>query len=819
MSIDLSVDVSGVESFKQFNTELDKVKTKLNEVEKATPGADSGFQKMGSTILKLAGTVGVLYSISKAVSVVKSAMDFAGELDRLSAKLGITTKALQQLGYAAKQMDVEPTALYEGLSKLSIASVESADKFKELGISLTDASGKMKPAEVLIDDVAEVLRNTEDPAKRVSIAMDVFGKSGADLVPMLINGKKGLDEYRQAALDLGIVLDEELIAKSDELEKKMNTLTDIMRVNLYKAILDNAGAFDTLSKALIKASEHTTAIATVFSVLVGAAGITLVVGAVGSLVTAYGALATAATAATTALSGLAIPTIGLLAPFVALAAAIAAVGYASYKITSEIIEHWEGIKAWFSSISWASMTARLSSAWQTTVNTLKNAWKTFTNVILNTSWGDIFGAVRRAWDATLAYIKKGWIATKNWMAGGVSGGGNSYTPQKEGEVLGPPKPPPPPDKPPGNGSSGKGKQSDWVEGYVSEEIFQWQQEAAILEWSNDILLEQLQRKVNIQNTYKPLLDSVSKALSEVLSEESERQSEIRQQTLASDKYFYELAIKNKEDYLALTGSITEKYASPEDKTKADLQAKQDALINEASSIAQPMEWLSPEEQTAQMMALDAIKEKLIELQVEYDNLVTKSFTWTEATKMMSDGLKASFESGIGAAYDSMVTQMIAVNNLQKIQGKLMLINAQKAGSAAILAIGKEAGIKTLWEIAEGIADTAAALTPGGEPAAAAANVHFMAAAKYAAIGAIATTAGVAMGKGASGSSSGGGSGKGGGGSGGGGGDNNKPDKKDPFNMPDITLNFVVPPDEQMRNEVGEWLSDTIHDIWNREGKN
>lgn len=185
--------------------------------------------QIGAPFAALAATVG--FSLQKAVA---GFAQVGGDIDDTSQRLGVSSKLLQEWGYAAKMAGAAPTDLTAGLQTLSkhmaeIASgkdksSDTANLFKALGISVKDASGQIRPAEAVFRDLAKAIQINEDPTLRMKIAMAAFGNSGSSLVPMLKNGTAGLDAMAAKAQQLGLVMSDDAIASAAKLGDQMDDL-------------------------------------------------------------------------------------------------------------------------------------------------------------------------------------------------------------------------------------------------------------------------------------------------------------------------------------------------------------------------------------------------------------------------------------------------------------------------------------------------------------------------------------------------------------------------------------------------------------------
>lgn len=204
-------------------------------------------------------SVGFLAAISvdQLLGVAKRSLDYASSLGEISQQLGIGTKAYQEYSYAATQTGIDQSTLEAGLAKLTRTLGEAksggraqVEAFKAIGISY-DEVRRLSPDEVF-RRVAEGLSKIPDPAVRAAREVDLFGKAGQKLDPLLAGGAKGIDELRNAAERLGVVLSDEAIAKADDAADKFGAISKVLSANIAGVVADNSSAIFILADSLVK---------------------------------------------------------------------------------------------------------------------------------------------------------------------------------------------------------------------------------------------------------------------------------------------------------------------------------------------------------------------------------------------------------------------------------------------------------------------------------------------------------------------------------------------------------------------------------------
>lgn len=221
------------EGFQQVvaSTEFDELNRKLKLAQRSVKNFASEAGDVASQIAApfaaLAGTVG--FSIQSAVTGFAQAGD---GLDKMSQRLGISAVQLQEWSFAATHAGAAPEELEDALKDLSekIAEVAAGDTgdaaklFEALGISIKDASGKIRPSSEIFEEVADAIQRNEDPALRTKMAMVLMGDSGRKLIPMLSGGAQGLRDMADKAHALGLVMNEDAVAKAAELTDHMDDM-------------------------------------------------------------------------------------------------------------------------------------------------------------------------------------------------------------------------------------------------------------------------------------------------------------------------------------------------------------------------------------------------------------------------------------------------------------------------------------------------------------------------------------------------------------------------------------------------------------------
>ena len=177
------------------------------------------------------GSLGVALSVGAFAALIRSSFDATDALGKFAQKAGTTTEALSGLQYAAKLSEVSTESLQIAFKKLasnmfeaSTGGKEAAAVFKGLGIEVKNASGGLKATDAVLLELADKFSVMENGAAKSELAVKLFGKSGVDMIPLLNEGKKGIQELADEAERLGIIVSSQFAEDADKFNDNLDRL-------------------------------------------------------------------------------------------------------------------------------------------------------------------------------------------------------------------------------------------------------------------------------------------------------------------------------------------------------------------------------------------------------------------------------------------------------------------------------------------------------------------------------------------------------------------------------------------------------------------
>ena len=330
--------------------------------------------------------------------------------------------------------------------------------FEDLGIKIKDSAGNLRQPNEIFEDVADIFHNTEDGIGKTALAVELFGKSGADLIPMLNDGKAGLKAFYAEAERLGLALSNEMIAKGDAFSDQLENIGEQVKgvkLQLGAALIPAlSAATEKISKVIDKITkwvqENPELAATIGNIamttgkwiaILGTAAIAI--GSVAFIILqfrkAFRAMSDAVTIGISifknikntflvvdkAMKGytktqkLATVATKLFNkalkanPILTIISLIIALGAVVYSV----IKNWDKIAAWFKKL-WDAIVGIFKAAWEA----IKKVWSTVTGWFSNL-WGGIKAGAGKAWEGIKNTInkaregvQKAWGSVKGWFS-------------------------------------------------------------------------------------------------------------------------------------------------------------------------------------------------------------------------------------------------------------------------------------------------------------------------------------------------------------------------------------------------------------------
>lgn len=174
--------------------------------------------------IAIVGLAAITAAAAGMAVAIRSSIDEADRIGKLSQSLGVSVGELSTLKFAAGLAGVEFETLATSVRKLAgsmsdalrTPTSEQALAFKALGISVTDVDGKMKSSTQVMNEVADRFAKMKDGVNKTKTAVVIFGRAGAGMIPMLNEGSAGIKKMTEEAEALGLKLSKDTTNRAQE---------------------------------------------------------------------------------------------------------------------------------------------------------------------------------------------------------------------------------------------------------------------------------------------------------------------------------------------------------------------------------------------------------------------------------------------------------------------------------------------------------------------------------------------------------------------------------------------------------------------------
>lgn len=205
---------------------IQEVISALRKVEDQTKKTTRAGTDAGEAL----GALGTLFAAQQIAAFAAHALEAADQLGKMAQKTGVAVEQMSIFTYMAQQADVSQEDLGKGLAKLSKTmdglnkgDAEVAGAFKRIGLSAQDLAGL--GLDQIMLKVANAQSQYSDGAGKAAVMMGIFGKSGANLIPLmndLANG--GFENAKKKLQELGLVISGETAKAAQDFNDSMKRL-------------------------------------------------------------------------------------------------------------------------------------------------------------------------------------------------------------------------------------------------------------------------------------------------------------------------------------------------------------------------------------------------------------------------------------------------------------------------------------------------------------------------------------------------------------------------------------------------------------------
>ena len=174
-----------------------------------------------------AATAGAIATGKAFINAANSTAQYGDNIDKMSQKMGISTKAYQEWDFVMQHCGTSIESLKPSMKTLANAAVKGSDAFDKLGISQQDIANMSQ--EELFGKTISALQNVKNETERTALASKLLGKGATELGALFNMSADETDALKQQVHDLGGVMSDDAIKAAanyqDEMQNMKTALT------------------------------------------------------------------------------------------------------------------------------------------------------------------------------------------------------------------------------------------------------------------------------------------------------------------------------------------------------------------------------------------------------------------------------------------------------------------------------------------------------------------------------------------------------------------------------------------------------------------
>lgn len=214
----------------------------------------TGFKNVGKVMAGVVSSV-VAVGTALAATAVKF-INYGGDIDDYSQKLGLSAEAYQKWALAAEMAGGDVATLQTGIRQLN-TYIENLSKgqgdalltLNKLGIGYEDFMNMSFDDQ--LKEIVTAMQGVESQTDKVRIAQELFGsRAYQELLPLLNQEQGSIDELFTSYENLGIVIKDDVIQQSAELGDMFSLLTSSAKSFGMNIVSDTFPALKTLTEGL-----------------------------------------------------------------------------------------------------------------------------------------------------------------------------------------------------------------------------------------------------------------------------------------------------------------------------------------------------------------------------------------------------------------------------------------------------------------------------------------------------------------------------------------------------------------------------------------
>lgn len=224
--------------------------TDTKRAEKRIKELDKEIKSFGKGVAATAAA-----AVTAFAYMAKASIDNMDNLAKQAQMAGVSVESLSELAYAADLAGVSQDELTASMARLAKGMGEAAqgtgEALKGFQALNLDASG-FKGTDDALKQIADRFSQFKDGAEKTAIAISIFGRSGAQLIPFLNAGRDGMEALTEEARRLGVVIGTDTAKASEQFNDNLTRMKKAVDGIVIAIVSDMLPAMNSMLEKMLE---------------------------------------------------------------------------------------------------------------------------------------------------------------------------------------------------------------------------------------------------------------------------------------------------------------------------------------------------------------------------------------------------------------------------------------------------------------------------------------------------------------------------------------------------------------------------------------
>lgn len=237
----------------RLRADIARLQQDMTQARQSVSNAMAGIRSAVSAAATGIAALGAAIGAVAFAGFIKNAIDAIDAIGDISPATGLAIEDIAGLQLAFQFGGLEAKTLESTMIKLSSAIAKNDEAIVALGVRTRGAGAELRASKDVLYDLADAFSKMEDGTRKTALATEVFGKTGAALIPMLNGGSESLRKFAETAEKLGLTFTEEGVEAAGAFNDSLDILGLAAQgvgrqvaVQLLPHLNDLVGSFATL---------------------------------------------------------------------------------------------------------------------------------------------------------------------------------------------------------------------------------------------------------------------------------------------------------------------------------------------------------------------------------------------------------------------------------------------------------------------------------------------------------------------------------------------------------------------------------------------